>query len=67
MTRARRTDAELRALTVACRLCGASSRTWCHTVWTRRPGKVATTLHRERLTEAMRDGTLPIDLRPVKD
>jgi hypothetical protein len=67
MTRRYPTTAEARALTIGCGLCGAHDRTWCRTVWTRRPGLWATNLHRERLAEAMRDGTLPIDLRPVKD
>lgn len=66
MTRARRTDAELRALDVACRLCWANPRIWCRTVWTARPGSWATALHRERLADGASDGTLPIDLQPQR-
>jgi len=62
MTRRYPTIAEAHALAIACALCGAHARTWCRTVWTRRPGQPATSLHRERVTEAANDGKLPIEI-----
>ena len=63
MTRRYPTTTEARAVTVPCALCGARPQSWCRTVWTRRPGQPATSLHRERVTEAASDGKLPIDLQ----
>lgn len=62
MTRHRLSDVERVALTVACPLCAVPVQRWCVTIWSRRPGRPASTLHRERADLAATDGTLPITI-----